>query len=194
MMPEEHRPPATAAGPLRERIIEVLHRYECDDDPPGHSYVEHLPEDEPPFHPNRIDGLVALFEAEAADASGLRAALNDLASAHHGLSDEPPHQFHASYRDCPDHHCQKALAAVERSATSAKPAGEPDWYEEAVSSGMLPNPPVAGPDAGDIERLAERLLEGQQKQGGRVPVDSIEDARLYAEWLLRPADPEAGDE
>ena len=51
----------TPALDVREAIIEVLHRYECDEDPPGHDWREHLPEDEPPHHPNRIDGLVDLF-------------------------------------------------------------------------------------------------------------------------------------
>jgi hypothetical protein len=46
---------------VRTEIIETLHRYECDDEPPGHDYREHLPEDEPEFHPNRIDALVDLY-------------------------------------------------------------------------------------------------------------------------------------
>ena len=56
----QERPPIDVER-LRLDIIEVLHRYECDDEPPGHDWREHLPEDEPDFRPNRIDGLVDLL-------------------------------------------------------------------------------------------------------------------------------------
>ena len=45
----------------REAIIEILHRYECDEEPLPHDWREHLPYDEPEVHPNRIDALADLF-------------------------------------------------------------------------------------------------------------------------------------
>lgn len=65
------REPTTEAG-----IVETLHRYECDEEPLGHPYAEHLPEDEPIYHPNRIDALVELVEL--ARAEGHREAVRDL--------------------------------------------------------------------------------------------------------------------
>ena len=78
-----------------------------------------------------------------------------------------------------------------------------DWYESLLSAAIegeiqvhraggremahqaaaLDN--VREDAANAVEKLAARLIEGQANQGGPVPVDCIEDARLYAEWLLR---------
>jgi hypothetical protein len=60
---EAASPAALDVDALRLDIIEVLHRFECDEEPLPHDWKEHLPADEPAFHPNRIDGLVNLFHA-----------------------------------------------------------------------------------------------------------------------------------
>ena len=58
---------------------------------------------------------------------------------------------------------------------------------------MSGKPAQAAPPPLDVERLAEKLLEGQRRQGGSVPVNSIEDARAYAAWLLGVSDEVAAE-
>jgi hypothetical protein len=82
-------PNAAAGQPgttsLYDRIVEVLHRYECGDEPAGHDWREHLPEDEPVYHPNRVDGLVDLFKRDALDLTD-PGTVGELAEA---LADSP---------------------------------------------------------------------------------------------------------
>lgn len=70
----------SAAERLREQIITILHAHECDEEPLPHDYTEHLPEDEPEFHPNRVDVLVewATAALAAARREGAQLAVREI--------------------------------------------------------------------------------------------------------------------
>lgn len=82
----------------RERILEVLHDYECEEEPRPHAYWEHVFDVEPQHHPNRIDGLVELVTASQAEARAsvpldVREALHESLSAMVSVSEAPANEF-----------------------------------------------------------------------------------------------------
>lgn len=83
----------------------------------------------------------------------------------------------------PAHALDKIQAAVALHALRCDCSDEDGAHTRRILEAALPVPSNPAPVA---EALAHRLLEGQKHQGGPVPVDSFEDARLYAEWLLQP--------